>query len=514
CSWCGGPFNSGNYRHCTNVSFGDEPVYDSNPNSYNQTPDFSNPLPHHNYETDSRSDTGAAFQAEFAKLQQNFERFMAQQSCSYCGGPFNGGNYPSRSIVGAENEFFHDPNPFPYDNTPDFYDQPPQHHVETYSCELCGNDSHYGYDCPPRFPLVYEQEPCYNQNFGDNYYPQNSPSYPQYLCCENCGGPHANFQCQPRNQNFYEPNLCYNSNSSGFDQPPQYSIDHQPQEDLNQQRMNDDEWINDVMIESRNELFKTMQSLFGMFREQVANLSTHTPEPSRRFNFIYNDDEEITIPLNEIISQIPPSIEITLVLPTMEPEDSLIMGDENLSTIPEKESDKVIKSSVGDFVLSPSKSEDTSESDSECDLPSCDDFSSIDVPRGNSMTFSNPLFDANDDFTSSDDKSLPEEDDIENKDSYVSNLDEPVLLVKHLSDANEDECFNPRGDIDDINAFIDIDVSTNVEDGYHDSEGDIIYLESLIIKDTTHNLPPEVFLDHDPRSLKDEPNNDELEALW
>ncbi|GJR40543.1 hypothetical protein Tco_1216227 [Tanacetum coccineum] len=87
CSWCGDLFNSGNCRHCTNVSFEDEPVYDSNPYSYNQTPDFSNPLPHHNYETDSGSDTGAAFQAEFAKLQQNFERFMAQQSCSYCGGP-------------------------------------------------------------------------------------------------------------------------------------------------------------------------------------------------------------------------------------------------------------------------------------------------------------------------------------------------------------------------------------------------------------------------------------------
>ncbi|GJV69373.1 hypothetical protein Tco_1484882, partial [Tanacetum coccineum] len=129
CSWCGGPFNSGNYRHCTNVSFGDEPVYDSNLNSYNQTPDFSNPLKYHNYKTDSSSDTGVAFQAEFAKLPQNFERFMAQQSCSYCGGPFNDGNCPSCSIVGARNEFVHDPNPFPYNNTPDFYDQPPQPHT-------------------------------------------------------------------------------------------------------------------------------------------------------------------------------------------------------------------------------------------------------------------------------------------------------------------------------------------------------------------------------------------------
>ncbi|GKF85034.1 hypothetical protein Tco_0249932, partial [Tanacetum coccineum] len=79
-------------------------------------------------------------------------------------------------------------------------------------------------------------------------------------------------------------------------------------------------------------------------QEQAANLSTHTPEPSRRFNFIYDDDdddddddEESTIPLNEITSQIPPSNAITPVLPIMEPEDFLNMGDENLNIIPEKE---------------------------------------------------------------------------------------------------------------------------------------------------------------------------------
>nr|GEX70395.1 hypothetical protein [Tanacetum cinerariifolium] len=99
CSWCGGPFNGGNCRHCTNVGFEDEPVYDSNPNSYNQTLDFSNPPPHHNYEIELRSNKGAAFQAEFAKFQQNFERFMSQLRCSNCGGLFNGGNYPEDSLI-------------------------------------------------------------------------------------------------------------------------------------------------------------------------------------------------------------------------------------------------------------------------------------------------------------------------------------------------------------------------------------------------------------------------------
>ncbi|GKG51063.1 hypothetical protein Tco_0539187, partial [Tanacetum coccineum] len=50
------------------------------------------------------------------------------------------------------------------------------------------------------------------------------------------------------------------------------------------------------------------------------------------------------------------------------------MRTEVLSTIPEKESDEVMKYSIEDLVPIPSESEDTFESDSECDLPSCNDF--------------------------------------------------------------------------------------------------------------------------------------------
>ncbi|GJR45198.1 hypothetical protein Tco_1313301 [Tanacetum coccineum] len=96
------------------------------------------------------------------------------------------------------------------------------------------------------------------------------------------------------------------------------------------------------------------------------------------------------------------------------------------------------------------------------------------------MTFSNPLFDSND-FTSSDDESLSDEEvpedvkiysnslfefedeyissdvnplfdevleDIECKDSYDSNLGESTFLVTPLSDAKRDEFFTPRDDVD------------------------------------------------------------------
>nr|GEV75747.1 ribonuclease H-like domain-containing protein [Tanacetum cinerariifolium] len=107
-----------------------------------------------------------------------------------------------------------------------------------------------------------------------------------------------------------------------------------------------------------------------------------------------------------------------------------------------------------DLVPIPSESEDTSGSDCKCILPPCDDFSPINVSEEKSVTFSNPLF--YDDFTSSDDESLSDEDvpeenvleDIECKDSYDFNLDESTFLVTPLSDSNEDEYFAPGDDFE------------------------------------------------------------------
>ncbi|GJR26877.1 reverse transcriptase domain-containing protein [Tanacetum coccineum] len=147
------------------------------------------------------------------------------------------------------------------------------------------------------------------------------------------------------------------------------------------------------------------------------------------------------------------------------------------------------------------------DDDKGCDLPFCD----------NKMIFSNPLFGFNDDFTSSDDESFLKEDvqeenfqiysnplfefddnynsnemleDVESEDSNVSNFDEPVLLNTPLFD--EDECFDPGGDIDEIDAFL---------DDYKDSGEDVLE----ILHNTTHNLFPEVFFDHEPQCFKDEP---------
>ncbi|GJZ54897.1 hypothetical protein Tco_0610090 [Tanacetum coccineum] len=151
---------------------------------------------------------------------------------------------------------------------------------------------------------------------------------------------------------------------------------------------------------------------------------------------------ESTIPLKT--PQISPVNAITHDLPTEELEYSLSMGDKHLDTISETKSDKVIKSSVENLVPIPSESEDFSDNESECDMPVCYDFT----------TFSNTLFDSNDDFTSSDDKSL-------------SNEDVPKEIFKMYS--------NPLFDDEEI-------ISTKIDPHSFNVESNLI--ESLLNRDT------------------------------
>ncbi|GJW65492.1 retrovirus-related pol polyprotein from transposon TNT 1-94 [Tanacetum coccineum] len=252
-------------------------------------------------------------------------------------------------------------------------------------CELCGNDAHYDYDCSPQVPFVYNQNPCFDRNF-DNNFPQ------QYLYCENRGGSHATFQCQPMNQNLS------NSNSFGFDQfqPPQYPvIHHSPQE------------TNEEVLQAREDLMKAIytflrkfsrisfgetpkvlliawerfgeikhaftdkhyqqediQELMSKLLEDVRNINEELSEyincPSWNRPTFYDDDDEYTV-----IYRKPK--EITPDLPIEEPDNSLSMGDEHLNTIPETE-----KTSVENLVPIPSEFKGISED--ICDVPSCDHF--------------------------------------------------------------------------------------------------------------------------------------------
>nr|GEY55220.1 hypothetical protein [Tanacetum cinerariifolium] len=83
--------------------------------------------------------------------------------------------------------------------------------------------------------------------------------------------------------------------------------------------------------------------------EQAATISSQYWKPPIYYD--NDDNKECSIQVGDFFKK--SLIAITPVLPTIEPEDSLSMGDEHLSTIFEKESDKVIKSSVKNLVPIP-----------------------------------------------------------------------------------------------------------------------------------------------------------------
>nr|GEY48141.1 hypothetical protein [Tanacetum cinerariifolium] len=150
----------------------------------------------------------------------------------------------------------------------------------------------------------------------------------------------------------------------------------------------------------------------------------------------------------------------------MESEDSLRMGDEHLDTILETESNEFIKSSVEILVPSPSESEDLS--DSECDVPACDDFT----------TFSNLLFNTDDDFSSSDDESFSDEN--ISKKIYSNPLFDEEIISRKI-DPNH---FNAESDL--IESLLNHDSSIISSSSKIDSLLDEFVGELILLK----TIPP------------------------
>nr|GEY10972.1 hypothetical protein [Tanacetum cinerariifolium] len=222
----------------------------------------------------------------------------------------------------------------------------------------------------------------------------------------------------------------YNSNSSGFDQtqPPQFLIIHLPPQETSIEILHDQEnkleedlvtYFQDFqntsessddstnVVNAPREPFVVKQdhgvnssqnpphideccyecgdALDGIFCQQCTHFGNKQYKPEdiqELFRKLFNDVQNIHEELAEYINT--PSwnrpafynngedddedyaIAITPDFLTM---DSLIMGDEHLDTIPEKESDEFIKSSIENLVPNPSEFED----ECECDVPDCDD---------------------------------------------------------------------------------------------------------------------------------------------
>nr|GEW85063.1 hypothetical protein [Tanacetum cinerariifolium] len=153
----------------------------------------------------------------------------------------------------------------------------------------------------------------------------------------------------------------------------------------------------------------------------------------------------------------------TITITPKEPDNSLSMRDEHLDTIPAMESDEFVKSSVENLVPNLSKS----EGEYECDVPAYEVF----------QTFSNILFNPNDDFSSVDDQSFYDED--LPKKIYLNPLfDEEIISIKI-----DPHHFNAESDL--IESLLNrdspiISSSSKIDSLFDEFAGELTLLKSIL----------------------------------
>nr|GEZ12748.1 hypothetical protein [Tanacetum cinerariifolium] len=256
--------------------------------------------------------------------------------------------------------------------------------------------------------------------------------------------------------------------------------------------------------------------------ERPTERETRVAKSFQNFRVIHKSSTSLNI-----TSQISPVHAITPVLPTEEPEYSLSKGYEHLSTIPESKFDEVTKSSAKNLLPIPSEYEVTFDDESECDVPDKDEFSSV------FTTFSNPLFNDNDDFTSSDDESLSNED-VPIEEFKFDFLDEFSGALLPTSITDEERIRREHAEyISLMERLITINPCPRPMGRYRycyrhdellppgfendDSEGEIHFLEELLVDDSI-SLPENesFYFDHqdDPSFPRPPPEPPDVEVIF
>nr|GFA46438.1 hypothetical protein [Tanacetum cinerariifolium] len=265
-------------------------------------------------------------------------------TCEQCGNILNYGTCLN-SNSGTGNSFTYDPIPESFDEVQIIPNTPPQFHFNIYLCQICESNSHYGYECSQRVPLVYEPEPCYNDYSHDltsvdplidhHCCYECGNSLNDFFCphciCEYCGnGAHVGYNCSAQVPSF-QTFLSF---------PQQYPCceDCELMEQMTQLTS---------MCEMACQIIQKKQEEKRIEEEQAAN-ARYWKIPA-----CCDDDDDYNFAITP-----------------NEPVDSLNIGDEHLNTISATESNEFIKSCVENLVPNESLSDE-------------------DVPE---KIFSNPLF--------------------------------------------------------------------------------------------------------------------------
>nr|GEU69678.1 hypothetical protein [Tanacetum cinerariifolium] len=268
-----------------------------------------------------------------------------------------------------------------------------------------------------------------------------------------------------------------NIDSSDFDQiqTSQYPVIHHPTQEISEE-----------IFQAKGNLMKSIQTFLEKFNRypfgvMPKELEEYMNFPSWNIPTFYNDDEELSIQHKEYLENA--SNAIAPVLPTKEPEYSLSMGYEHLSTTPEMKLDEVIKSSAKNLV------------------PILKD-----VPMESFKVYSNPLFD---DGEINSDKLDPhcfnaKSDLIEslsNQDTLIDSSPKFDFLLKEFSEELNAEITDtiveslspspiPVEDSDSLMDEIDLFLATDnflppgIESDDYDSGGDIHFHKELLVDDS------------------------------
>nr|GEX10199.1 NAC domain-containing protein [Tanacetum cinerariifolium] len=435
--------------------------------------------------------------------------------CKWRGGPFNGGNCLGCSSVGSGNEFVYDPNPYSYNEIPNFFNQPPQHQYETYSCEYCGRIPHPGFDCQKcytpvkilvmtnlhfilrvshisltimRYVEVHIIIMIVKQGTRPSIKKGTHPSIIRVLVTikilmitilyfilqisnnsltvvRSVKGLHYSSDCQTKNQLIYEPTPGNNYDFSYFDQPPQYHIDHY--HGACKHPLNGGEVISIILVKEIDEFIKSsVDDLVLIPKESEVtsdsnyecDMPVNTPLPMTN---VREEDFDINSPLGEQVVD-------------------FLMKNEDVAGLPRH----LVKQLFSHLV------KNLSSTKRMCNEPLGDDLKL----RSYDVTFSNSLFDFNDDFTLCNDNLLFDE---EFED--ISSLDPPKSTPFNYEPLGNPDSVSRSLETSDLileelttNIGLDDSIPTKIDDRYYDSKGDILFLEHLLIEETFSDLTPAV----------------------
>ncbi|GKB57834.1 hypothetical protein Tco_0914020 [Tanacetum coccineum] len=248
-----------------------------------------------------------------------------------------------------ENSFAYDPNQNSFDNSPKFSYPPTQPQFETYLCELCVNNAHYGYDCPPQFPfarmLTEERFLKIKQTMKEE---QNQPEVIQELLLKLMDDLQSLKGSQQEKKETAAQSLIPYWNS--------FMIDDEEARD---------NFLKDVCTFLRKfsripfgitpKVILIAWESFGEIKDALMDKQYRQEDIQELMSKLL---EDYSIQTQEYLKKF--SSTITPILPIEEPDNSLSIGDEHLDTTP----------SIKNLVPIPSEFEGISDDPS--DVPTCD----------------------------------------------------------------------------------------------------------------------------------------------